>query len=637
MLLLSLVVASPALAATLAVLPLEKGAAGPELEGLGTALSGMIVSDLAGAQGLTLVERQRLDALLSELELGHQGYLDPKTAQQLGKGAGAELVLVGSYSVVGETLALDARLVEVASGKVLDGATAQGALDDFVTVEKDLVEALLSELDATLDARGRRAFYSNVPTESWTAFQAWSQGEARATAGDLEAARVAFQKALGADPDFQAAVDGLSKLQAMIAETKARDTQNRTTRYTAAEDAIMAGTLDPRKRKATDTWTPEELAGLALRWAVRLNRGEHCDRYDEMIAYLDLVEWDPAAHKTAVYEGGPRARTVERDLAERFGYTRWDSSVHHEEEVVYDSISQREPNLWKDTHTFLFHDLSEVHDREDLGVATSLLICKPFAARQREIDSTWRKRLARYGQSDKTGDGHSASGLSNAEQLDVLLAWSEALEGSVSVKAMARLQTLLSRYPDEEEDRHENIVDILETVDREADMVDRTRAGKMGMETEQIRAWLEAIETGEAPFAGPGGPEWCAAGRQETWGKEAERIRRAWDEEIADNDDAYHEIRTAARVVRVVADMGCIQGVDARYSSFEQAAEKLKTIRANKHPIHGDESHCSSLLDALEMSIASGMHIPAPGMATNIILTAHINLVQLRCIVETRR
>jgi TolB-like protein len=629
---LSLLTALPALAATLAVLPLERGASGPELDGLGASLSGMIVSDLAGAPGLTLVERQRLDAVLSEIELGERGFLDPKTAQRLGKGSGAELVLVGSYSVVGDTLALDARLIEVESGAILDGATAQGALQDFVTVEKTLVEALLDELGATLDARARRDFYSRVPTESWDAFAAWSEGQAKVTAGDLEAARAAFQKALDADPDFQAAVEGLTALQSLIAQIRSRDTESRTTRYSATERTVLAKTVDARSRKSGSSWTPEDLSGLVLRWAVLLNQGQHCQRADEMAAYLDLVGWDPAAHAAAVFDRRSTRTTALRTATETLGYEPWDKSVHHPDRAVYEPLRAREAALWDSTHDFLFHDLSRLHDRTDVGLLTSLIACQPAAVRAKTLDVTWRKRLARHGQLDGAGGD---SGLTNAEQLDVSLAWSEALEGAVSVESLGRLEALLARYPDEEEPRHRMLLGLLDDVQREADSVDRERAGRLGMERDVIRARLEAVESGRSPFRSTGGPAWCAPGRDESWAAEATRIRKEWDAEVADNDDAYHEVRWAARLVRVAGDMGCIQGAEARYTSFDDAAAQLRTARAHKHPIHGDESHCDSQLQALETLLGSGLHQTAPGLATSIAANSHLSLLQLRCLVET--
>ena len=88
---------SAALAArTLAVLPLEQGAGSEQYAGLGTALAGMLVSDLSRTEALQLVERSQLDAVLAEMELASTGFLDPDTAQRLGSGLGAELLVAGS-------------------------------------------------------------------------------------------------------------------------------------------------------------------------------------------------------------------------------------------------------------------------------------------------------------------------------------------------------------------------------------------------------------------------------------------------------------------------------------------------------------------------------------------------------------
>jgi TolB-like protein len=111
----------------MAVLPLQPGAESDPFPGLGKALAGMVVSDLSMLPGVDLVERDRLDALLGEIALSSTAYLDPATAQRLGKGVGAELVLVGTYSVVRDRLLLDARVVEVQSGAVRGAAAAQAA------------------------------------------------------------------------------------------------------------------------------------------------------------------------------------------------------------------------------------------------------------------------------------------------------------------------------------------------------------------------------------------------------------------------------------------------------------------------------------------------------------------------------
>lgn len=144
---------------TMAVLPLEMAAGSERYDGLGKALAGMLITDLSSVDGLVLVERDRVKALLAEVELAESGFLDEETAQDLGHGLGAQFILTGTYSVVEDTFVLDARIVEVETAAIKKAASADGTIQDFVSVEKDLVESLLDGLEVTLTSGVRRQLY----------------------------------------------------------------------------------------------------------------------------------------------------------------------------------------------------------------------------------------------------------------------------------------------------------------------------------------------------------------------------------------------------------------------------------------------------------------------------------------------
>jgi len=141
---------------TIAVLLLQQGASSDAYEGLGRALAGMLLADLPGVDGLVLVERARLDAVVSEIDLSKTGFLDPSTAQKLGKGLGAQDVVIGSWSVVRGRFLMDARLVEVHSGRVVKAAKADGDEKDFVAVEKQVVRVALAGLQQWYGLEAKR-------------------------------------------------------------------------------------------------------------------------------------------------------------------------------------------------------------------------------------------------------------------------------------------------------------------------------------------------------------------------------------------------------------------------------------------------------------------------------------------------
>jgi TolB-like protein len=277
---------STAWAATVAVLPLQQGAGGTAYEGLGRALSGMLTTDLSAAPGLTLVERAELDALTAELGLAESGFLDPATAQRFGRGLGAEFVVVGGYSVLGEQFLLDARLVKVESGAVVRAADAQGTVAAFVDVEKKLVTGLLAGLEVKLADDARARILATAPTRTFDAFAAYGEGLAKEHEGKLPEAQAAFGEALAADPDFQLAADSLLGLRKALDRAAEERQRKKSAKRAEKLDKLLSALPEPSKppdRKAR--------AAFLLRLLVLKEQGRECERYAEMRRHLDVVGW----------------------------------------------------------------------------------------------------------------------------------------------------------------------------------------------------------------------------------------------------------------------------------------------------------------------------------------------------------
>jgi TolB-like protein len=61
-----------------------------------------LIADLGRLGRLQVVERERLDALLSEMKLQQSGLTDPAMAVRLGRILGVQALLMGSYTAIGE-------------------------------------------------------------------------------------------------------------------------------------------------------------------------------------------------------------------------------------------------------------------------------------------------------------------------------------------------------------------------------------------------------------------------------------------------------------------------------------------------------------------------------------------------------
>ncbi len=113
---------------------------------LSKGIADMLITDLSKVEGITIVEREKLENLLSEIKLGQTKYFDPNTAQKLGKGLGAETILTGAFMIMGNQMRIDARLIHVETSEILMAEEVTGATSNFFTLHSELVGKLSKSL-----------------------------------------------------------------------------------------------------------------------------------------------------------------------------------------------------------------------------------------------------------------------------------------------------------------------------------------------------------------------------------------------------------------------------------------------------------------------------------------------------------
>jgi TolB-like protein len=223
---LTAAMASPAAAApaarqrpTVAILYFDYQGSSESLWVLQKGLAQMLISDLSALDDWQIVERDRLEALLAEHDLGRQGKLDPVTAARVGKLLGARYMVLGGYFDVMEALRVDARLVEVETGRVLGSTGATSSAGDFLGVEQKIAHDLERLLLArAAEARASQAAPPRAPRikgpahlKTKTAL-AYSKGLALMDKGDRAGARAQMKEVLKEQPDFVLASADLDRL-----------------------------------------------------------------------------------------------------------------------------------------------------------------------------------------------------------------------------------------------------------------------------------------------------------------------------------------------------------------------------------------------------------------------------------------
>lgn len=116
-------------------------------------IADMFTTALSQQKGLTVIERSRVSELLSEMEFSLTGVVNEKSAVELGNLSGANRVVLGSFIQLGSKIRVDARLVDVENGEVVEG-TAQSGIAETIEELDNAVELLSRSIAKRVTSSG---------------------------------------------------------------------------------------------------------------------------------------------------------------------------------------------------------------------------------------------------------------------------------------------------------------------------------------------------------------------------------------------------------------------------------------------------------------------------------------------------
>lgn len=198
---------------TVAVPPLTFSGSDSSLRPLERGMADLIITDLGRSAQLTVVERDRMQALADEIRLSQGGGVDSSTAVRAGRLIQAGSLVNGSLVQQGAQLRIDARVVNVASGAIGATASVNNSLDALFAMEKQLVFQIFDRLQVTLTP-AERQLVERRPTNNMDAFMAYSRGLLALDDGRFADAARFFDSARSLDPGFGAAAAHFQAMQA---------------------------------------------------------------------------------------------------------------------------------------------------------------------------------------------------------------------------------------------------------------------------------------------------------------------------------------------------------------------------------------------------------------------------------------
>ena len=182
---------------------------------LSSAFSEMLNTELAAGGELRMVSGEDVARVKNELPLSGEDSLSKSTLQRLRTNPGADVVILGSYTMLPNDaerkIRLDVRLQDTAGGETIAEVAVSGNENDLFNLVSDLGDRLRVSLGAAAPSEGIEVATRAALPSNAKAARFYAEGRAKLWAFDYFAARDLLNKAIAADPDFPLSHAALSE------------------------------------------------------------------------------------------------------------------------------------------------------------------------------------------------------------------------------------------------------------------------------------------------------------------------------------------------------------------------------------------------------------------------------------------
>jgi len=235
----------------------ENNTGNQELDWLRTGLTDMLVTDLSQSPDVEVLSTDRLVQILGSMDKLNDRQISFDTVQEVARRGGVKHVMLGSYIKAGETIRINLKLQEAATGRIIstervdavNEASLFPTMDDLTRKVKARFSESSSVLTELLSRPGAKPRVSlaldrdlkDVTTSSMEAYRAYAAGVEQHQQSRHVDALPHFEKAVSIDPNFALAYVKMAVASGNMGRPNERD------RY--AERALaLVEHLTPRER-----------------------------------------------------------------------------------------------------------------------------------------------------------------------------------------------------------------------------------------------------------------------------------------------------------------------------------------------------------------------------------------------------
>ena len=106
----------------------------------------MIMTNLGNSKKITIVERVQIDSAIQHFQTEQSELINDATAVEIGQWIGANAIIIGNYIQEGGQFRIDAYVVDVKSGTLINSAKVQGLSYEIFDLVDNLSEEILALL-----------------------------------------------------------------------------------------------------------------------------------------------------------------------------------------------------------------------------------------------------------------------------------------------------------------------------------------------------------------------------------------------------------------------------------------------------------------------------------------------------------
>ncbi|MGH7966831.1 MAG: CsgG/HfaB family protein [Candidatus Binatia bacterium] len=197
---------------TVVVADFEGGSVPPreETQFWNRALASLLLADLQNSKNLRIVDRRQLAEVLREQRLSASDLSDPATRLRVGRIVGASFFIFGTYTILGDTAILVARMDNVETSQVVKAEQVTGKTEEMRRLARYLAVAFLRGLDVTLEEQEEQRV-ADVGGPPMEAVRYFSEGFDYESQGLYDKAIEMYTKALTLYPKYQEAREHLER------------------------------------------------------------------------------------------------------------------------------------------------------------------------------------------------------------------------------------------------------------------------------------------------------------------------------------------------------------------------------------------------------------------------------------------